>query len=159
MKSPKSNIAWPQSDVEQAAAMWKEGMSGGEISKAMGGKYSRTAVIGKMNRIGLARAPVIVRPPVDRMKKWGRPIKEDYTADIIERHDRGQRPSEIANRVGMKTDEVIEILKANDIDAEENIHPPYQVHPMWSMPEDERRQAFYEKFSKGWAEVQERLRQ
>lgn len=35
--------------------------------------------------------------------------------------------------------------------------PAYKVHPMWSMPEDERRLAFYEKFQQGWAEVQERL--
>jgi hypothetical protein len=33
----------------------------------------------------------------------------------------------------------------------------YNVHPMWSMPEEERRIAFYEKFAAGWAEVQERL--
>lgn len=46
-------VAWPESHVKQLRALWIAGNSAGQIAKILGG-YSRSAVIGKIHRIGLS---------------------------------------------------------------------------------------------------------
>jgi hypothetical protein len=57
----------------------------------------------------------------------------------------------------MKTQAVRDILTEMGCDPHRNDTVSYRVHPMWSMNEDDRRQAFYDKFQAGWKEVLQRL--
>ena len=45
---------WPDCDVAVLRKLWREGHTGTQISKALGGRYSRNAVQGKADRLGLA---------------------------------------------------------------------------------------------------------
>jgi hypothetical protein len=48
---------WPSEDVAVLRRMWKDGSTGTQISKALGERYSRNAVQGKADRLGLANRP------------------------------------------------------------------------------------------------------
>lgn len=142
---------WQDADVELAVRMWIEGSPGSEISKALDGRYTRSSVVGKMNRLGHARDPMA------RRKKSVKPKPVSIDDLIRKRHENGQRPTEISNALKMATSDVVMRLEGMGLDPRQNVPTHYQVHPMWSLPENERRIAFYEKFSAGWAEVQARL--
>ena len=42
---------WPADDIETLCRMWREGAAGKAIADALGGRYTRSAVIGKANRL------------------------------------------------------------------------------------------------------------
>lgn len=44
---------WPKEDEDRLRALLGKGLSASEISRAMGGKYTRCSVIGKWHRLGL----------------------------------------------------------------------------------------------------------
>lgn len=46
-------MTWTDDRVEKLKQLWAAGHSGGEIVKALGGVFSRNAVIGKVHRLGL----------------------------------------------------------------------------------------------------------
>lgn len=143
---------WPEADVMQASKLWLDGMTAGQISKAMDYRYTRNAILGKLNRIGLARNPSVTQPKRGRHKPM--PIEQR----IMQKHRERQLPTSIANMLKIPTAQVLEIMDRLGIDPRDNVIEPYRVHPMWAMGEDDRRQAFYEKFSKGWEGVQRRLK-
>ncbi len=72
---------WPAEDVAVLRRMWCDGATGTQISKALGERYSRNAVQGKADRLGLANrshkggraVPLKVRVEVTP-KVRGRPV-------------------------------------------------------------------------------------
>lgn len=144
---------WLKADTEYALKLWKEGLSAGQIAQALDYKYTRNAVLGKMNRMGYARNPTKVQEP-----KRGRHPKFNMEASVAKKHGEGQLPASIANMLKITTPQVLEIMAKLGLDPRDNVIEPYRVHPMWSMDEDARRLAFSDKFRTGWAKVQERLR-
>lgn len=47
---------WTEERIKKASAMWKEGASASDIAAAIGGGFSRSAVCGKLQRLGLLRS-------------------------------------------------------------------------------------------------------
>lgn len=142
---------WSDEDVETVSRLWKEGRSGTEISVALGGKFSRSSVIGKMHKLGLQRDPA--------KRKIKTRTRESVQDRIRKRFlEKGQVPSEIANRVNVSTQVVIQTLTDMGLDPTANDSESYRIHPMWNMEEDERREAFKAKFAAGWRKVVSSLR-
>jgi GcrA cell cycle regulator len=62
---------WTDARVESATQLWRDGLSASQIAGEIGGKLTRNAVIGKINRLGLgrkdqpreSRAINLTRPP------------------------------------------------------------------------------------------------
>lgn len=48
-------MAWTHEELELAKSLWAKGHSGGEIAKTLGRGYTRSAVIGKLNRLLLLK--------------------------------------------------------------------------------------------------------
>ena len=150
-------IRWPKEDSDKAAAMWIEGVSAGVISKAFDGKYSRNAVISKMNRMGVQTPTKPQRAPTrPKPKRIPKPPKPTIEEKIAAANKRGWLSRDIARNHGVKAQVVKDVL--SKLKLQPNTNESARVHPCWSWPEDERRQYFYERFMRGWKEVQERLR-
>lgn len=45
---------WPVTDVDKLRAFWKQGLTCGQIRSEFNGKYTRNAISGKADRLGLA---------------------------------------------------------------------------------------------------------
>lgn len=143
---------WPEADEKEAVRLWETGMSASQISKAMGGKYSRSAVLGKMSRAGRLRAP---QPKPPKKEK----VKMTIEDRIRYRHLSRQSPSEIGATLHMLKAEVIAKLIEMGLDPRDNVPEPYHVHPMWNMEEDARRAEFVDKYERGMKAVRQRLRE
>lgn len=52
---PTGRNDWPSSDVIRLREWWTKGLSGGQIVRKFGGTYSRSAILGKVCRLGLQR--------------------------------------------------------------------------------------------------------
>jgi len=137
---------WPQQDTDIATALWKEGISAGEISKRLDYRYSRNAVLGRMHRLGLARSN-----PVKKNVK-GRPAYNHDEAIRI-RFEKGAVPADIAAAIKLPTRLVREALVKMGFNPDSNTPEKYDVHPMWGMEETERRNAFRRKLLKGVRET------
>ena len=48
---------WTEEQTERAVRLWREGQSATSIARILAGGFTRSAVVGKMQRMGLARAP------------------------------------------------------------------------------------------------------
>lgn len=48
---------WSDADTETLKSLWKDRLSGTQISMALSGRFSRCAVIGKAGRLGLEARP------------------------------------------------------------------------------------------------------
>ena len=48
---------WPDDKVEQLKALWVEGLTASQIARVMGDGLTRSAVIGKVHRLGLPGKP------------------------------------------------------------------------------------------------------
>lgn len=60
---------WPEEDLDTLRRMWvDEKATASQIAAAFGGRYSRSAVLGKLNRLGLVRKAMGVppRPAIER---------------------------------------------------------------------------------------------
>lgn len=53
-------MAWTDDEVERAIALWKDGRSASEIAKDLGPRFTRNAVLGKMQRV---LGPAVHRSP------------------------------------------------------------------------------------------------
>lgn len=49
---------WPQDEIDLLVKLWGEGLSATEISRHLGGRRSRCAVMGRINRMGLIRPEI-----------------------------------------------------------------------------------------------------
>jgi hypothetical protein len=46
---------WPESDAEALRQFWARGLTGGQIERKFGGRYSRAAILAKVKRMKVAR--------------------------------------------------------------------------------------------------------
>jgi len=53
LPSPPLTALWPQTRVEALTRAWREGLSASQIAARLGGGLTRSAVIGKLHRLGL----------------------------------------------------------------------------------------------------------
>lgn len=51
---------WPAADTEMLKQLWFQGLSAAQISRALGGRYSRNAVCGKAHRLVLGHRSATV---------------------------------------------------------------------------------------------------
>jgi hypothetical protein len=131
--------------------MWViENKSGGEIAKVMG--FSRSAILGTVRRRGLLRGPGVFTPKRGRKRTYRDPDKM-----MIDRYHAGSSISDIAKTFGTQINTIKARLIALGLDPDRIKTARYEVHPMWGMDEDARRQAFIDKFNKGWAGVLKRV--
>lgn len=159
-KRGRTLTLWTQDDEDTASRMWREGSSASSISKALDGRHSRNAVIGKMYRLGVdtpVQQPVALKPKNPRPKRVAKPAPLTVDEKIIRLHKNGIKTSDIACRQKVRKSVVVDILLKAGMDVAANDPRHYSVDPMWSMNEDDRRMAFYTKFQSGWAEVLKRL--
>ena len=156
--------AWADDDMGLAASMWLKGISALTISKSLDGRHSRNSVISKMQRMGV-QTPTLPahqlynknpKPKVKRPIRV-RPPRTTIEERVLSMHNRGLDAGDIADRLKKRKHDAVAILAKLGIDPDSNRPVHYKVHPMWSMSEDDRRQAFYAKFQAGWVHVLERL--
>lgn len=151
-KSEYISSFWTTKVYEQLHQLWViEGRSGTECAMAL--STSRSSILSAVRRKGWHRATDAHRP-VGRKKKA---FIENPDKFIVDSFNAGTSISDIARVVGQRVAQVRQHLNAMGYDTTPNRSDSHAVHPMWSMDEDSRRMAFYEKFKAGWAEVQERL--
>lgn len=96
---------WTDERVAKLKELWESGHSGGEIVKALGGVFTRNAVIGKVHRLGLQT----------RMKKKARkpvPKKSTISAVPKNRMETGPRAAQIIARI---TAPIKPLPKATDV--------------------------------------------
>jgi GcrA cell cycle regulator len=92
-KLPPPAALWPDGRVEALKRAWREGLSASQIAARLGGGLTRSAVIGKLHRLGVSggrkpsapRAAVALSPTVSAVAKpspaalkliWPEPILE-----------------------------------------------------------------------------------
>lgn len=154
----QKKIAWAPEDAETAAEMWQEGKSATQISRVLQGRHSRNSVISKMSRMGV-QTPTMpsqgrAKPP--KPKRVPKPPKLTRDDRITALNEQGYIPRDIASKFSVRTHVILEAL--HRLGLKPNLSAGgYHMHPMWSMGEDDRRQAFYEKFTAGWVDVLKRL--
>lgn len=91
-----------------------------------------------------------------RMKNRAHLSPEQTRQRVVERHRAGAMAYDIANRLGLRVDEVRTILALEGIQSEESVdYGP--VHPMWSMDEDRRRQAIARRAAEGARRAREEI--
>lgn len=61
-------MSWGDAEIERITELWKEGCSASQIARALGDKYSRNAVFGKLTRLGVTRVMA-----TRRTKPWSPP--------------------------------------------------------------------------------------
>lgn len=96
---------WTDERVARLKDLWESGHSGGEIVKAFEGLFTRSAVIGKVHRLGLQT----------RMKKKARkpvPDKSSISAVPKNRMETGPRAAQIIARI---TAPIKPLPKATDV--------------------------------------------
>lgn len=47
-------MAWSDEQIKRLEKLWQDGYSAGEIAASFGGKFTRSAIIGKIHRMGFA---------------------------------------------------------------------------------------------------------
>ena len=52
------NIPWPQERKDTLARLWADGLTASQISRELNGAYTRSAVLGMVNRLGLPKRKV-----------------------------------------------------------------------------------------------------
>ena len=139
---------WTAAEEDKLRELWM----GGETSYICATELNRprSSIMSKIRRMGMLRGPKTFRPK-------GRYPQFCTKTSIRKRYDNGTSSTDIANLLKMKTQAVRDILTEMGCDPHRNDTVSYRVHPMWSMGEDDRRQAFYDKFQAGWKEVLQRL--
>jgi GcrA cell cycle regulator len=91
-KSPPPAVLWPDARVEALKRAWRDGLSASQIAARLGGGLTRSAVIGKLHRLGVSGgrkpsaprspfapppAPKLAKPdPVLLTLKWPLPMPE-----------------------------------------------------------------------------------
>lgn len=71
--------AWSLEDTQKAAKMWLEGQSATQIALALDGNFTRSAITGKMNRLGLASGKEQRRThPKPKKAKAEKPVFERF---------------------------------------------------------------------------------
>ena len=153
---------WTQDDEDLASKLWRDGMTASKVAKALDGRHSRNAVIGKMYRLGIEtpnNQPVALKPKNPRPKRVAPPRKPTAEERVVRFHNDGLNVRDIASRQKVRKKEVVNMLVQAGLDPSENDTKSYKVNPCWSMNEDDRRMAFYTKFQAGWIEVLKRLEQ
>lgn len=142
----QSPYDWTDERIQATKAMWKDGKSASEIAEVLGAGITRNAVLGRLNRMGLARSPAIAHK--DRQKPI-RKARPDAETIIRQRHAGGSTVSDIASACRMPVSEVRAHLTAIGFDPEANEQPIFQVNQVWGMEEQQRRIAFAKKAQKG----------
>jgi GcrA cell cycle regulator len=71
--SPPATV-WPEARVEALTRAWREGLSASQIARRLGGGLTRSAVIGKLHRLGLCGGakPSAPRTPATATTMHGR---------------------------------------------------------------------------------------
>ena len=65
----RSSAQWTHERIDLITALWKDGRSAGQIVTALGGVFSRSAVLGKLGRLEL----LTTRPPASVPRRYGKP--------------------------------------------------------------------------------------
>lgn len=155
-------MKWTNRMRERLTEMYERGDQYDDMADAFDTTYASL-----QHQIAWLREQGIIGTRLDR--GW----TPSLDAELIERVKSGKSYAEVAKELGFSRNACIGRMRRLRAEkkappAKPDNRPPkpkrerveevfYKVHPMWSMPEDERRIAFYEKFRAGWAEVQERL--
>lgn len=63
----KTALAWTDEMVKELARLWEQGLSTGEIGRALG--VSKNAVVGKAHRLGLTGRPSPIKRTASKPKK------------------------------------------------------------------------------------------
>jgi GcrA cell cycle regulator len=66
---PASETIWNKDKIAELARLWGSGLSAREIADRLGDEFTRAAVIGKANRLGLARQKPGFTPTDNGRKK------------------------------------------------------------------------------------------
>lgn len=144
---------WTHEMYQKLEVMWRdEGKSGQVCAEALG--VTRSSVLSAVRRRNLHRDPNAYKN-----KKGFKPGYETVEQKIRRRHEEGSSASDIAHHIKTTVRAVEEKMREMGLVPHKNsvLRDIYKVHPMWSMDEDARRMAFYEKFQEGWKGVQKRL--
>lgn len=151
---PGTNSFWTPAVYAKLEQMWvHEGLPGSQCAAAIG--CSRSAAMSAVRRMGWLRAPGTSRPAKGTKKEA---FFVDPDKFVAEKYEAGSSIGDIANVTRTTAGRVRERLERMGYEIVKTPSYTQAVHPMWSMDEDARRQAFYEKFKAGWADVQDRLR-
>lgn len=97
-------MAWTDEMVDQLRAMWKEGLTTGEIGKRLG--VSKNSIVGKVHRLGLSGRPSPIKKkddakvsvestPVQAVKET---LKENKEKTVKEKND--SKPAKIEKTAG-----------------------------------------------------------
>lgn len=79
---------WSESDTESLKTFWGQGYSGTKISLLLNGKYSRCAVLGKADRLGLPpRDPTMNRRRSDKNMTGGNFKPKASPAPVMPPHE------------------------------------------------------------------------
>lgn len=143
---------WTPEMYQRLEVMWRDdGLSGQSCAEALG--VTRSSVLSAVRRRGLHRDP----KAGNRLP--GYKNNEAVESKINRLHSNGSSVSDIAHHIKATVRATTAKMLEMGLEPIRNqvLRDPFKVHPMWSMPEDERRQAFYEKFQEGWKGVQARL--
>lgn len=87
----RATTDWRDDDLTLLRKRWRAGSSARDIAEALGGRFSRNAVIGKANRLGLSRHDKPRTPAPDRKRKPVEPAPKG------ERRTRFRPPQPIAD--------------------------------------------------------------
>lgn len=88
-----ATVPWPEPDVEKLKSLWAVGYSASKISSALGGRYSRNAVLGKAHRLNLEMRDTAtcrtfqarqVKPKTPKPPKHKAPMRVSYKLEIVD---------------------------------------------------------------------------
>jgi GcrA cell cycle regulator len=89
---PPPTAIWPDARVEALQRAWREGLSASQIAARLGGGLTRSAVIGKLHRLGVCggrkpsapRLTVAPSPPRRVEMRGSAPLQLGWPAPILE---------------------------------------------------------------------------
>lgn len=100
---PPPTAIWPEPRVEALQRAWREGLSASQIAARLGGGLTRSAVIGKLHRLGVCggrkpsapRLTVAPSPPRRVEMRGSAPLQLGWPAPILEAppNPRQRRPA------------------------------------------------------------------
>ncbi len=89
--TPPPAAMWPDARVEALKRAWREGLSASQIAGRLGGGLTRSAVIGKLHRLGVSsgrkpsapRVAVAPSPPREAAKPGSAPLQLRWPIPIL----------------------------------------------------------------------------
>lgn len=85
MRRPEHAAGWTEDRLLQLRALWRDGLSAGQIAEELGGGVTRNGVLGKVHRLGIA-----ARAKVSQSSNQGRQLEARMRARM--KPPKGVRP-------------------------------------------------------------------